>query len=64
MLLSKLGGHIGQALEYNTLHEFFEMPFVVSMDFEDYKCAKQIMNYMNEYIGSIVSTAAVSTLWL
>lgn len=55
MLLNKLTDDIVQALEHNTLHEVFEMPFMVSMDFDDYKCAKQLMDYMNVCIGSIVS---------
>ena len=55
LLLSKLEDDIGRTFTYDMLHEFFEMPFVVSMDFQDYKCAKQLMDYMNDKIGSIVS---------
>lgn len=54
MLLHRLESDIAQAFERKELHKIFEMPFVVSMDFDDFKCAKQLMNLMNGYIGSIV----------
>lgn len=31
------------------------MPFVVSMDFGDYKCAKQIIGQLSAYFENIVS---------
>lgn len=55
MLLHKLESDIVLAFDRGELHEIFEMPFVVSMDFGDFKCAKQLMEYMNVYVGSIVS---------
>lgn len=55
LLLSKLESDIRSALERNEAHEFFEMPFVVSMDFSSFKCAKQLIDSMNEHFGSIVS---------
>ena len=56
LLLKKLERHIETAVAQDKLYEIFEMPFVVSMDFDDFKCAKQIMDVMNKYITSIVST--------
>ena len=56
MLLKKLDRHIETAVAQDKLYEIFEMPFVVSMDFDDFKCAKQIMNAMNKHITSVVST--------
>ena len=55
MLLSKLKDDIEWAEKYNELHKFFEMPFVMSMDFENFKCAKLLMDCMNDKVGSIVS---------
>ena len=54
-LLSILQSDIEKAFERNEFHEIFEMPFVVSMDFGDYKCAKQIIGQLSEYCGNIVS---------
>lgn len=55
LLLSILGSEIEQAYERNELHEIFEMPFVVSMDFLDYKCARQLLGHMPERIRTLVS---------
>ena len=55
MVLHELEGDIIKAFDKNELPEIFEMPFVVSVNFEDFKCAKRLMDAMSGFIGDIVS---------